>query len=267
MRSPEARHRAAALVLVGTALCFALLGVWASVARSTIPLRLDGTVTSIDTRQEKRPGVDDAWFVGVDGEERHLDTALARSLGVGDTVRKDRWSGTLVVDGSPRALQLSNDAWAMSVLASVAVAGPVLTPPTCTAPGTLSYSDAVGYTWSRTDDHGNVVLTAIAKPGFTLVGQTSWTYTAAQLAKLSGANACPPAVVPPTVIPPKVEGVKHTAPPKAPVVEGVKHEAAATLPRTGSESGLYGAAGLLLLMVGSGLVLVTRKCSTEGRAH
>jgi LPXTG-motif cell wall-anchored protein len=149
----------------------------------------------------------------------------------------------------------------------VAVAGPVLTPPTCTAPGTLSYSDAVGYTWSRTDDHGNVVLTAIAKPGFTLVGQTSWTYTAAQLAKLSGANACPPAVVPPTVIPPKVEGVKHTAPPKAPVVEGVKHEAAATLPRTGSESGLYGAAGLLLLMVGSGLVLVTRKCSTEGRAH
>jgi hypothetical protein len=121
MRSPEARHRAAALVLVGTALCFALLGVWASVARSTIPLRLDGTVTSIDTRQEKRPGVDDAWFVGVDGEERHLDTALARSLAVGDTVRKDRWSGTLVVDGSPRALQLSNDAWAMSVLASVAV--------------------------------------------------------------------------------------------------------------------------------------------------
>jgi LPXTG-motif cell wall-anchored protein len=152
------------------------------------------------------------------------------------------------------------------VKASVAVAGPVLTPPTCTAPGTLSYSDAVGYTWSRTEDHGNVVLTAIAKPGFTLTGRTSWTFTAAQLAQLSG-QRCGPTVAPPAVIPPEVEGVKHTAPPKAPVVEGVKHEAAATLPRTGSESGLYGAAGLLLLMVGSGLVLVTRKRSTEGRAH
>jgi LPXTG-motif cell wall-anchored protein len=78
-------------------------------------------------------------------------------------------------------------------------------------------------------------------------------------------------VTPPAVIPPKVEGVKHTAPPTrptvTPVVRGVKHEVAATLPRTGSESGLYGAAGLLLLMVGSGLVLVTRKRSTEGRAH
>jgi LPXTG-motif cell wall-anchored protein len=152
------------------------------------------------------------------------------------------------------------------VLASVAVATPVLTPPTCTAAGVLTYSDHLGYTWRRTDDHGNVVLTAIAKPGFTLTGQTSWTYTAAQLAKLSGDKACPPAV-----IPPKVEGVKHTAPPKvpvvSPVVEGVKHEAAKNLPRTGSESGLYGAAGLLLLMVGSGLVLATRQRSNEGRAH
>jgi LPXTG-motif cell wall-anchored protein len=153
-----------------------------------------------------------------------------------------------------------------TVLASVAVATPVLTPPTCTAAGVLTYSDHLGYTWRRTDDHGNVVLTAIAKPGFTLTGQTSWTYTAAQLAKLSGDKACPPAV-----IPPKVEGVKHTAPPKvpvvSPVVEGVKHEAAKNLPRTGSESGLYGAAGLLLLMVGSGLVLATRQRSNEGRAH
>jgi LPXTG-motif cell wall-anchored protein len=144
------------------------------------------------------------------------------------------------------------------VLASVAVAAPLLTPPTCTAPGKLSYSDHLGYTWNRTDDHGNVVLTATAKPGFTLVGQTSWSYTAAQLAQLSGNQACPPAV-----IPPKVEGVKHTAPPKPPAVKGVKHEAAATLPRTGSEAGLYGAAGLLLLMGGSGLVLVTRKRSIE----
>jgi LPXTG-motif cell wall-anchored protein len=157
----------------------------------------------------------------------------------------------------------TNTAACPVVLASVGVAAPVLTPPTCTAAGKLSYTDAVGYSWNRTDNHGNVVLTAIAKPGFTLVGTTSWTYTAAQLAKLSGANACPPAVVPPAVNPPTGEGVKHTAPPAAPVVEGVKHEAARTLPRTGSESGLYGAAGLLLLMGGSGLVLATRKRTIE----
>ena len=148
------------------------------------------------------------------------------------------------------------------VKASVAVAAPVLTPPTCTAAGVLTYSDHLGYTWNRTENHGDVVLTAIAKPGFTLVGQTSWSYTVAELAQLHGAKDCPPAV-----IPPEVEGVKNTAPPTPPVVKGVKHEAAAPLPRTGSESGLYGAAGLLLLMVGSGLVLATRQRSTQDRAH
>jgi LPXTG-motif cell wall-anchored protein len=78
----------------------------------------------------------------------------------------------------------------------------------------------------------------------------------------------PPVVVPPvTSIPPQVGGVKVTAPPTAPstvpvvtpTVEGVKHEAAAALPRTGTEAGWYGAAGILLLMAGSGLVLVSRR--------
>jgi hypothetical protein len=117
MRLPEPSHRVAAVILVATALLFACVGAWAFVVRSAIPLRIDGTVTSIDGRQEKHPGVDDAWFVGVDGEERHLDTALATSLAVGDTVRKDRWSTTLVVNGHPRSLHLSNEASAMLLLA------------------------------------------------------------------------------------------------------------------------------------------------------
>jgi LPXTG-motif cell wall-anchored protein len=92
--------------------------------------------------------------------------------------------------------------------------------------------------------------------------KTSWVKTAPEVSTAvtsvkASAQACPP----------QVEGVKHTAPPVAPIVKGVKYEAASTLPRTGSEAGLYGAAGLLLLMVGSGLVLVTRKRSVEGRAH
>lgn len=117
MRLPEPSQRVAAVILVATALVFTCVGAWAFVVRSAIPLRMDGTVTSIDGRVEKHPGVDDAWFVGVDGEERHLDTALARSLAVGDTVRKDRWSTTLLVDGEPRHLRLSRDAWAMLLLA------------------------------------------------------------------------------------------------------------------------------------------------------
>lgn len=109
------------MILVATALLFACLGTWALVVRSAIPLRIDGTITSIDGREEKHPGVDDAWFVGVDGEERHLDTALAKSLAVGDTVRKGRWATTLVVNGQPRPLRLSSDAVAMLRLAPLVV--------------------------------------------------------------------------------------------------------------------------------------------------
>jgi LPXTG-motif cell wall-anchored protein len=66
-----------------------------------------------------------------------------------------------------------------------------------------------------------------------------------------------------TAPPTKVEGVKHTAPPVKPVVEGVKHEAAAALPRTGTEAGAYGLAGVLLLLMGSGLVIVTRRSTAR----
>jgi LPXTG-motif cell wall-anchored protein len=48
-----------------------------------------------------------------------------------------------------------------------------------------------------------------------------------------------------------------------PVVEGVKHEAAAALPRTGTEAGAYGLAGVLLLLMGSGLVIVTRRSTAR----
>jgi LPXTG-motif cell wall-anchored protein len=78
------------------------------------------------------------------------------------------------------------------------------------------------------------------------------------------AAECP---VTPTPTPsPTVGGVKHTAPPTVtPTVEGVKHSAAApALAYTGTEAGSYGAIGLLLLVAGSGLVLVTRKRGARG---
>jgi LPXTG-motif cell wall-anchored protein len=78
------------------------------------------------------------------------------------------------------------------------------------------------------------------------------------------AQECPSATTPPTV-----GGVKVTAPPTppviTPVVEGVKHSAAApALAYTGSEAGLYGAAGALLLFLGAGLVVFSRRRTREG---
>lgn len=121
MHSSEASRRAAALILIAVAFMFAALGAWALVARSAIPFHLDGTVTSIDVREEKHPGVDDAWFVGVNGDDQHLDTALAKTLRIGDTVAKSRWDTTMIVNGQSRSLHLSNDAEAMLLLAPAAI--------------------------------------------------------------------------------------------------------------------------------------------------
>lgn len=75
------------------------------------------------------------------------------------------------------------------------------------------------------------------------------------------AQECPTPTTPPTV-----GGVKHTAPPTiVPTVKGVKHSAAApALAYTGSQAEGYGLAGLTLLVVGSALVLVTRRRTTRG---
>jgi hypothetical protein len=121
MRSRDLHRRAGALALVATAVLFAALAAWTMVARSLIPIQVAGTVEDIEVRAEKHPGVDDAWFVTIDGDERHVDTDLAKSLRVGDTVRTERRSRTLVVNGQPRSLHLSGDAEAMLALAPATV--------------------------------------------------------------------------------------------------------------------------------------------------
>jgi hypothetical protein len=96
---------------------FAALAAYATVARSAIPLAWHGTITRVEARHEKHPGVDDAWFVTVGGRTTHVDAALARDLRVGQRLDKERWSRTLRVDGTPRRLALSGDARGMLVLA------------------------------------------------------------------------------------------------------------------------------------------------------
>lgn len=113
MRSPEAARRTVVFLLIVMAVLFAALGTWSLAARSAIPLTLDGTVTQVEVRQEKHPGVDDVWMVSIDGKPRHLDSKLAAELEVGDRIRKDRWETHLDVNATTRHLAYSADARAM----------------------------------------------------------------------------------------------------------------------------------------------------------
>lgn len=123
----------------------------------------------------------------------------------------------------------------------------------------------------------NVDCSAKKRTVTTTTTTTDWVLNDAKTAWVKGAPVVTTAVatydttaaecpVTPTT-PPSVGGVKHTAPPAvAPVVEGVKHSAAApaALAYTGSEAGTYGAVGLVLLVAGSALVLVTRRRTARG---
>lgn len=118
MRSRERGFAWAAVALVLTGVLFAALAAWNLVERSTIPTELDGTVTAIELRHEKHPGVDDVWMVAVgDDRPRHVDTDVAALLVEGDRVEKDAWDNTLSVNGESHRLALSDDARAMLIFA------------------------------------------------------------------------------------------------------------------------------------------------------
>jgi hypothetical protein len=119
MRSPESARRGAVALLLVAVVLFAALAAWSLAVRSTIPMALDGTVTGIETRHEKHPGVDDVWLVAIDGDQRHVDTEIAKGLSVGDHIEKMRWDTRLEVNGEPRSLHLSNDSRAMLFLAPI----------------------------------------------------------------------------------------------------------------------------------------------------
>jgi hypothetical protein len=120
------RSRSAALVLVAGALAFAAWGAYAMVARSAVPLRWHGTVTEVRVVAEKHRGVDDVWFVRVDGRQVHVDAALARTLSPGDRVDKDAWQRTLRVNGVARDLPLSREARRMLRVAPLVVVAAAL---------------------------------------------------------------------------------------------------------------------------------------------
>lgn len=102
------------MALAFTGVFFAALAAWVLVERSTIPTELQGTVTAIELRHEKHPGVDDVWLISVDkGPLHHVDADVAALLEKGDRVRKDAGDTTLIVNDAPQALSLSAHARAM----------------------------------------------------------------------------------------------------------------------------------------------------------
>lgn len=110
MPSPD--RRLPVLVLVLTGVLLVVLGAWTFVARSALPLALDGTVTAVEVRHEKHPGVDDVWMVTLDDAgPRHLDRDVARLLARGAVVEKAAWSSNLTVDGTGHDVGPSRDAW------------------------------------------------------------------------------------------------------------------------------------------------------------
>ena len=118
MRSPERGFAWAAVALVFTGVLFAALAAWTLVDRSAIPADLQGTVTAVELRHEKHPGVDDVWLISVDaGGLRHVDSDVAALVDVGDRVEKDAWDTTLTVNGDPHSLALSDHARAMLTFA------------------------------------------------------------------------------------------------------------------------------------------------------
>jgi hypothetical protein len=99
--------------------------------RSTIPLGLDGTVTKIQNRVEKHPGIDDVHLVTIGGQTLVMDRAVAGHLDVGDTVQKDAWSRTLRTQRETVKLSPSSDVWGMVITMPLVIllCGLLLWPP------------------------------------------------------------------------------------------------------------------------------------------
>ena len=97
-------------------LTFVVMNVVVTAHRSLIPVAVDGTVTAIEVRPEKHPGVDDVWLVTIGERRLHVDAEAAKTLTPGSRLAKAAWARTLSVDARPLRLELSRDARAMLVV-------------------------------------------------------------------------------------------------------------------------------------------------------
>lgn len=115
MRSPRAVVLLLAAILGAGNLAFTL-------ARSTIPLRIDGVVSDVRTLREKHPGVDDVHILVVSGRSLQVDAEVAEHLHPGDRVSKARWASRMQRGRGSFPLRLSRDFRGMLVAVPVTLA-------------------------------------------------------------------------------------------------------------------------------------------------
>jgi hypothetical protein len=108
LRSPR-------IVVLAAVALLALGNLAVTLLRSTIPLALNGTVTRLETRTEKHPGVDDVHLLTVGGRELQIDAEVAGLLHVGDAIEKKPWSRTLRTPRGIVRLNPSADVWGMTM--------------------------------------------------------------------------------------------------------------------------------------------------------
>lgn len=110
-------------MLVAAGLAFSVGNIWVTLARSTIPVSLSGTVTDKELREEKHPGVDDVYLVTFsDGRVIQVDRSVFVAARVGAPLEKEAWSRRLRTGEQDVDLDLSTDARRMFILMPLAAA-------------------------------------------------------------------------------------------------------------------------------------------------
>jgi hypothetical protein len=94
VRSRRASLAALLLLAIGAILTGA--NVWCAAVRSTIPLHLDGVVTTAEMRREKHPGKDDIFLLKLSGRPAfQVDASVFQAVSVGERLHKTTWSRQL----------------------------------------------------------------------------------------------------------------------------------------------------------------------------
>jgi len=93
-----------------------LLNLGHTLRRSTLPLRLEGTVTALEVRREKKPGIDDVHLLWLGRRVIEVDPAVTAQLRPGERISKRAWDREIQTPRGPVRLKPSRDFWGMAVV-------------------------------------------------------------------------------------------------------------------------------------------------------
>ncbi|MGE3800075.1 MAG: hypothetical protein AB7H80_03575 [Candidatus Kapaibacterium sp.] len=115
MPSSRTRNRKiAGVTILSIGLLCAVVNLFVTLNRSTIPRTIEATVVAKEIGYEKHPGRDDVcWLILDNGEKTHVDQAVWNRVSEGDQLSKKSWSRELMIGENLAQLQLSKDAEGM----------------------------------------------------------------------------------------------------------------------------------------------------------